>query len=234
LRTAQRILGVVVAGLLLAPLLRAQSGGGFDLSWNRAGAGTVATAGGGGFEVQPAVGQPVAGRVEGGAGGLALVEGYGAIYAVHAYDVRLRLGWNLISLPLVPLSPEMGDLMPDGVQGPLWKQTPTGYQPVLEAEPMEGYWVWTAVPGARLIQGLLVEEPVRDLDAGWSLVGPTGLPPYPALGLPLSTDPTGAVAGFVWGWDADLRTHHPAGLSLAVGEAYWVYAAAPATVRLGP
>jgi hypothetical protein len=235
LPTPQVWLGLTAIAMALPwlPVL-AQTGGGFDLGWNRAGAGTAATASGGGFELQSAMGQPVAGWAEAEADGWALVEGYGAIYAVQAYDLRLRLGWNLISLPLVPLSAEMADILPAGIRRPLWKHTPTGYQPVLQAEPMEGYWVWTAAASSRVIQGILVEEPVRDLDEGWNLVGVTGLPPYPDLDLPLAAEPAGAIALPVWGWHAAPRCQLPVGLSLAVGEAYWVYATAPATVRLGP
>jgi hypothetical protein len=227
---------LVLAAVLALWGLRlcAQTGGGFDLSWSRAGGGTVSTAAGGGFELSAAVGQPTAGWRASDAGELVLVDGFGALYAVQAFSLELRLGWNLISVPLYPLNPEMAEVLPAGVRGPLWGFAAGGYQPVLSLEPMQGYWVWSGRAGTRVVQGVPVEEPVRSLAVGWSLVGPTGLPPYAALELPLVSAPAGALAGPAWGWSPAFADYRRAGTSLPLGGACWVYAGAPATVRLGP
>ena len=163
-----------------------------------------------------------------------MTEGFGAIYAVQTFSLELRLGWNLISVPLYPLDPNLTEVLPAGVRGPLWEFATGGYQPVLRAEPMQGYWVWSGRAASRIVQGVPVEAPVRALDPGWNLVGPTGLPPYAALDLPLDTTPAGALAGPTWGWDPRLMASFGAGRALAPGRAYWVYASAPARIRLGP
>lgn len=214
--------------------LRAQSGGGYDLTWNRAGGGTAAPAAGGGFELNSSVGQSAAGFLADGAGDLALTDGFGAIYAVQTFSLELRLGWNLISVPLYPLDPYLAEVLPSGMRGPLWEFTPEGYQPVLSIEPLRGYWVWSGRSASRTFEGVPVETPVRALEQGWNLVGPTGLPPYAALALPLDTTPAGALAGPTWAWDPRLMASFGAGRSLALGRAYWVYASVPARIRLGP
>ncbi len=226
------VLAAVLA--LCAARVAAQSGGGYDLTWNHAGGGTAAPAGGGGYELQSVAGQPAAAWQDDGSGDLALENGYGAIYTVQMFCLELRLGWNLISVPLYPLDPDLAEVLPAGVRGLLWEFASGGYQPVLRVEPMQGYWVWSDRAATRLIQGVPVEEPVRAVGVGLSLVGPTGLPPYPSLDLPLDTAPAGALAGPTWGWDPLLMASFGAGRSLALGHAYWVYASAPARIRLGP
>lgn len=226
-------LALAVAGSLAMRDLRAQQGNGFDLSWNRPGSGTVGIACGGGFELQGAPGQTTVGWRHGPAE-LALVEGYGAIYAVHSIGLRLCRGWNLVSIPLHPLDPAWTEVFPDAVPGPLWRWTEAGYEPVLTATPGCGYWVWSAAKAEWTILGIAVENPHRDLPAGWSLVGPVGLPPYPALGLPLETTPANAVVGPPWEWDARLGRCRPCSDGLPMGTAVWLDLAVPARLRLGP
>lgn len=120
------------------------------------------------------------------------------------------------------------------MRGPLWAYTAGGYQPVLRAEPMQGYWLWSGRASSRTVQGVSVAEPVRTLDAGWNLLEPSSLQPYTSLAMPLDTAPAGALVGPAWGWNPLLMASCGAGLSLSVGDAYWVYASVPTRVRLGP
>jgi hypothetical protein len=54
------ILGLLAAGLLLVPIVAAQTGGGYDLTWSSIdGGGGVST--GGGYSLTGAIGQPDAG-----------------------------------------------------------------------------------------------------------------------------------------------------------------------------
>jgi len=233
LRTPQFGLVLTAALALAGAPLAAQSGGGFDLTWNRAGGGPAAPAAGGGYELRATAAQPTAGNLDDGDGRV-LVDGYGAIYAVHAFTLRLSLGWNLISVPFQPLNPAWREVLPGTVRGPLWQWGETGYEPVLRLSPKCGYWVWSRADAERVVQGVAVEDPYLDLPAGWHLVGPVGLPPYPALALPLEVTPAGAEFGLPYQWEPTLGTTWPTTTGLTAGLASWVALREPARLRLGP
>jgi hypothetical protein len=66
-------LGLLAAGLLLVPMVAAQTGGGYDLTWSSIdGGGGVST--GGGYSLTGAIGQPDAGVMSG--GGYTLTGGF--------------------------------------------------------------------------------------------------------------------------------------------------------------
>lgn len=223
----------VLLGCALGPLSLAQSGGGLELTWHALSCGAAGASAGAGFELRAAVGQPAAGtRCDG--FGLALAEGYGAVYAIHSYTLRLNLGWNLVSIPIQPLFPGLAEVLPATAPGPVWAFAEGRYLPEFEVMPMEGYWVWTPVSGERTFQGVMVEDATRAVAAGWHLVGPSGLPPYPSLALPLETIPAAAVPEPPWEWDWGLRDYSRCATSLDAGSAYWIRTAEAAILRLGP
>jgi hypothetical protein len=88
-----RALVVVLAAILLALLVGpvyAQTGGGYDLSWNVAGAGGGETfALGGGYELGSTVGQAAAGVMTG--GGYTLLAGFWGAVAGATWRIHLPL-----------------------------------------------------------------------------------------------------------------------------------------------
>lgn len=215
---------------LLTRSLGAQADG-LEHTWGRTGGGPVTTSHGGGYELQAVAGQATAGSLGDGSDALTLASGYGAIYAVHAFTLRLRLGWNLISIPLQPLDPASQRVLPDTACGPLWRWEEGGYEPASRVLPMHGYWVFSRGAAEHVLQGIAVTDPYRDQSAGWHLVGPAGMPPYPVLAVPLACEPVEAMIGFPWEWGPDLAC--PATEGLSPGRGFWIGLSGPARVRLG-
>jgi|GEM_PF-2311247 len=224
-------LALLLALAWLPVAVRAQAGG-YGLAWSSVSGLSGESTAGLGSQVTGTVGQPVAGGSGDGAG-LDLEGGYGAVYGVYPFTVALECGWNLISVPLEPLSPGLDQVMPASVGGPLWEATPTGYQPVLQVVPLHGYWVWSGQAAARVMLGVLVADPYLSVPPGWSLVGAAGGPPYRGLDLPFGSDPSGAVLWLPWGWNGGVDRYQPTVGPLAHGAAYWVYTTVPAVLQLG-
>ena len=80
---------LVVLLLLLAPVARAQSGGGYDLTWNTVDGGGATWSEGGGYSLGGTVGQPDAGVLSG--GGYTLAGGFWPGGAAARYGVYLPL-----------------------------------------------------------------------------------------------------------------------------------------------
>jgi hypothetical protein len=80
---------LVVLLLLLAPVAQAQSGGGYDLSWNTVDGGGATWSEGGGYSLGGMVGQPDAGVLSG--GGYTLAGGFWPGGAAARYGVYLPL-----------------------------------------------------------------------------------------------------------------------------------------------
>mgnify|MGYP000473091717 CR=1 FL=1 len=86
--TAILVLLVLTSLPLLAPVARAQSGGGYDLSWNTIDGGGTTWSEGGGYSLGGTAGQPDAGVLSG--GGYTLAGGFWGGAAVQ-YRVYLPL-----------------------------------------------------------------------------------------------------------------------------------------------
>jgi hypothetical protein len=86
--TAILVLLALTALLLLASVARAQSGGGYDLSWNTVDGGGATWSEGGGYALGGTVGQPDAGVLSG--GGYTLAGGFWGGAAAR-YGVYLPL-----------------------------------------------------------------------------------------------------------------------------------------------
>jgi hypothetical protein len=87
--TATLVLLALTAFSLLSSVARAQSGGGYDLSWSTVDGGGATWSEGGGYSLGGTVGQPDAGVLSG--GGYTLAGGFWAGGAAARYGVYLPL-----------------------------------------------------------------------------------------------------------------------------------------------
>jgi len=87
--TAILVLLALTALLLLASVARAQSGGGYDLSWSTVDGGGATWSEGGGYSLGGTIGQPDAGVLSG--GGYTLAGGFWPGGAAARYGVYLPL-----------------------------------------------------------------------------------------------------------------------------------------------
>lgn len=160
--------------------------------------------------------------------------------AQHSFDCTVHQGWNLISIPLHPDDPRPEAVFGDAVD-PLavygWRADTYEWSRALECK--QGYWTWGTASGTGTarqaneisMEGQAVQDPERELDAGWNLVGPVATEPYPDLDLPLQSTPADVITGPVWTWVGD---RYEQADRLQCGRAYWIFAAEPCTIRLEP
>jgi hypothetical protein len=108
-------------------------------------------------------------------------------YVMHygdelVFDLRFEAGWNLISLPIEPVSPALdillsdGQTFRDGFRGTIRSSdvcTWTGheYATVTELHACVGYWVCVAEARVILVEGLPVTQTQLDLSRGWNQCG---------------------------------------------------------------
>jgi C1A family cysteine protease len=136
---------------------------------------------------------------------------------VTTYELSLVSGWNLISLPLIPGSPNIEDVLADIMTNvesvwaydgatQTWSFFTPGGPPILtEMSECKGYWVNVTNPCVLSIEGT---EPSLPYDillfSGWNLIG---LPPFPG-----STNIEDILAGIitniesVWAYDGATQT----------------------------
>lgn len=133
------------------------------------------------------------------------------------FDLAFHQGWNLLSLPIEPLLPSVGDVLAsDGEAatihaGSVLAWDGADYAEVSVMEPCIGYWVHAVEPTVRLIEGMPVPQDELVLGLGLNLLGPArarAVPTHPAL------------VGPVWVWDAETMRYRPAE-SLHPGLGHW-------------
>ncbi len=107
------------------------------------------------------------------------------IYAAPAYNLTLRQGWNLISLPLSPVFDAsvqflLHDCIDDGVSfaNNIYRYTGSGYEiypaDFGELAVGEGYWIYASKNCTATLKGVpprLQGENVVSLNPGWNLIG---------------------------------------------------------------
>jgi len=154
----------------------------------------------------------------------------------HTFNLQLRTGWNLISLPIQPTSQAP---LWAAISSTVWDWNGTGYEIVTQAQgltPKRGYWVYR--PGAATvvaINGTPVPGPgTLDVEAGWSLIGPVGTAPYADVEAPGATPvwitPANG-AGVLFGWDG---VKYGVEDELSCGHGHWLDAKQAGTIKVGP
>jgi len=190
----------------------------------------------------------------------------GNVYVVDVQNYRIELfsdltsasislvtGWNLISLPLVPLYKGIGSLLGGLIsghnftivwsyQGGVWKSfTPPSTGPLTTMQDGFGYWIHVTNPSTLTELGYVFAPPPSTppsytLSAGWNLLGfkPQPDPTAPETVSVYLTSITGDYnTNNVWIYDNPTSTWVRAtgSTSIPVGEALWVYMTTPATLR---
>ena len=154
-------------------------------------------------------------------------------YAIHygdelLYDLTFHYGWNLVSLPITPLHPEVDAVLDDGSGMPihegavrLWNGSAYDVATTLEA--CIGYWIYVRQPRVLLVRGTRHEQDTIELSKGWNLVGPTR---------PRSIPASSRAYGSTWIWhSATLR--YRASDCLWPGHGHWIWTGEAESILLG-
>ena len=187
----------------------------------------------------------------------------GDVYVVDGGNNRVQLfgdtllaslslvdGWNLISLPIVPLSTAIGNVLEGLIvghnftivwsyQGGGWKSfLPPTTGPLTTMQNGFGYWIYMNGPGTLNVLGYVVPPgasapPTYSLSAGWNLVGfnPPNTPPASETVSQYLASISGDYSAVEIYTSATL-TWTAAGASTTVylGQAMWIYMTTPATL----
>ena len=176
---------------------------------------------------------------------------------VWVVDISLVQGWNLISLPVVPVdsAPKiaLATVMVPGNVTIVWSYTGTPtrswkfFNPALTSGNTLtavtdglGLWVLMKAPGTVYVEGYVVaplsSPTAYSLVAGWNLVGFKPVPDPSAsetVGTYLTSLPAtsyGANSVFIYDSPSGLWTRADSSTTLTPGHAFWIYMLAPATL----
>jgi hypothetical protein len=175
----------------------------------------------------------------------------------YAYSVSLVVGWNLFSLPVVPVDSSavnmMRSLAASGNLGVVWGYTgtPLSWKFYIPGKPSTlttmvdgfGYCVFMRAVGTLYVNGSVIPfgstPPSYSLVAGWNLVGfksqPNATEPK-TVGVYLSSITGSYDVGNVWLYDTSSGTWIRANSSyvLQPGQAMWVLVISPSGATLRP
>lgn len=130
----------------------------------------------------------------------------------------LTAGWNLVSLPVIPESNALADLIPSAEVAFAFSGT---YTEVTTLEPCEGYWVKVPSNVTIALSGAPVTDCATALADGWHLVGGPNCAATP------STAPGGALQS-LYGFDGAYQSAS----QTAPGMGYWAELSPAATLSL--
>jgi hypothetical protein len=102
-----------------------------------------------------------------GGSGFAAEDSFTIIGPTHTY--KLARGWNLVSLPMHLLRPDITALFPTA--GPDAFSYAGQYVPVTTLTPRLGYWINVPGASAASVMGEEILEDTLDVVAGWNLIG---------------------------------------------------------------
>ncbi len=118
-----------------------------------------------------------------------IVKQYRILYGSYtAVVLSLRRGWNLISLPIIPLDGDIDEILVDPItrlrvyQGVVTRFVNGQIQVAATIEALRGYWLYLTTPNHLLIKGtpLQTVNKTINVSAGWHLYGPAEVIPIPA------------------------------------------------------
>ena len=181
----------------------------------------------------------------------AAVEGYPEVtvtpatvkFTADSFDIELRVGWNLISLPLIPTDSDI-DAVLYGVEGIeiVWAYDATvgwsRYIPGAAPDTLEtmedgkGYWVLMNAPATLTVEGFVmppppVVPPTYAVVAGWNLIGFRSLETMDAQDYLEGVNWT-----VLWRFDEEGFTQVLPTHDLTPGLGYWLYALEPGTIAV--
>ncbi|MBT5607770.1 MAG: hypothetical protein HN742_29065 [Lentisphaerae bacterium] len=160
-------------------------------------------------------------------------------YGPHAVsELPLAAGWNLISLPHLPLDPSVEAVFSEstiittgngGTRGGAiphvawaWDTFNQAYVQATDLHPLRGVWIYAPANAVFRVAGMALPSAERawHLSAGWNLVGVL-------LNMPVPLQFTGQS----WGWDAASMVYIAPG-HMHVQGGYWLPAGTAQTVEL--
>ncbi|MBT9166415.1 MAG: Alpha-amylase [Chloroflexi bacterium] len=168
-------------------------------------------------------------------------------FVAQSFEIGLRVGWNLISLPLIPTDPDIKVVL-EGVKGIeiVWAYDavterwlswipgrPDQFQTLKTMEDGLGFWVLMRAPATLTVEGFVmppppVIPPVYEVVAGWNLIG--------FRSLETTTTASDHLRGISWtvlwrfgaeGFVRVLPLH-----SMIPGAGYWLFAEEPGRIAI--
>ncbi|MBN2543877.1 T9SS type A sorting domain-containing protein [bacterium] len=133
----------------------------------------------------------------------------------EAGDISLCGNWNLISFPVIPVSPNFMDYLPSMISVPYWYNPLTNsYVPVDIIESGKAYWIYSSQDTSYTVAGTPVDQYMGVLYEGWNMIGSC----TSTLGI---SDPFGRIIGDLYDWDCYVYTYGMASDIFPWG-GYWV------------
>ena len=172
--------------------------------------------------------------------------------AINFVNISLVAGWNLISLPVVPLDPAIGKvlvgLIASGNLTVVWSYqsgkwpsfTPPKSGSLTTMQDGVGHWIYVTGPGTLYVFGNVFPPPPAtppsySLLAGWNLVGfkPQPTVASETVGAYLTSITGDYNTNNVWTYDNSNGAWIRASSSTPIqpGQAMWLYMTTPATLR---
>lgn len=145
-----------------------------------------------------------------------------------AFNVTLRPGWNLFSVPLVADNPRVASIFAHIAFSNFYRFSEGELTTVTRVEPKIGYWGYFRVDRATTVgvTGRNVVDNTAELEPGWNLIGPVDDIVRP-------DDPR--ITGNIWAWDARTQKYEAVAARdpMRRGRGYWINAATRLEIRLG-
>ncbi len=142
--------------------------------------------------------------------------------SIDLFTISLLGGWNLLSLPVIPVDGAIEVLFPSSPSPPYrYKPAERSYEALTAAEGGIGFFLLSTSDTTYQISGVSVDSVRIPVLRGWNLVGT----PNSGFGLPLSamtTEPPDIIIpGNIYYYDPSTRSYLPA-TSLVPGRGYWL------------
>jgi hypothetical protein len=155
----------------------------------------------------------------------------------HTFAIRLDLGWNIVSLPVIPANKEIVNVLgsvSDGLES-VWGLADAAWRIYIPGAPEQsslnemeagrGYWIRTNRDGLIInVSGLMDTKPVP-VSTGWSLIGPSFL-----RSIPTETAMANIPYESIWGYEKGAwKSHYPDNpefsdlIEMEPGKGYWVF-----------
>lgn len=144
-------------------------------------------------------------------------------------SVAMNAGWNLVSVPSIPVSYSADSLFPAAVPNMIYGYQSGSYATTRVLQNGQGYWAAYTSPGRNTITGTPIASVSVTVPTGnrWVLIGSL-TSDIPASSL-TSNPPEAIVPGSLWGWSSST---YFAPSTLVPGEGYWVFVKVPCTLTL--
>ncbi|MCL0090769.1 hypothetical protein M1O13_02080 [Dehalococcoidia bacterium] len=167
----------------------------------------------------------------------------GIRFLPQTYTIDLAVGWNLISLPLIPLDPAIETVL-QGVEGIeiVWaydaetgewlRYTPAAGGTLTEMVDGKGYWIKMSAPATLTVSGFEMPlppdvPPEYPVFEGWNLIGFRSLAPMSAGEYLAGVEWTK-----LWTFHQGVWTRLGPEDEMVPGRGYWLFATAAGTIAI--